>query len=217
MSRLLEPAIARGAMLTVMVAFMASLPARGETTTESPPPSFDLAATPPHAPPAEANDGRLFDKGTWSLELHASSYDDFDGGNVDLLYGTAGVGYYFADRTALVLQLAGYDLTQHGRDAGAGGSFDALLRGHVLLVEPFSVFLDAGAGVFLGDRRFPAGGTNTSFTLQAGVGATYRLTDGMHLMGGARWFHISNARRRGRDRNPHTDGTSLYFGVMFTW
>jgi len=36
-------------------------------------------------------------------------------------------------------------------------------------------------------------------------------------MGSARWFHVSNARRRGRDRNPHTDGGSFSLGVMFTW
>lgn len=217
MSRRWGRRIGLGLVSAVVVSMMACQSARGATATA--PLTLDLAPTAP-APPAPArrpDDGSLFDKGTWSLELHASHYDNFDNGGVGLLYGTAGVGYYFADRTALVLQLAGYDLAQDGQDGGAGGSFDALLRGHVLVRDPFSLYLDGGAGVFLADRRFPAGGTNTSFTLQAGLGVTYRLSDAMHLMGGARWFHISNARRRGRDRNPHTDGTSVYLGVMFTW
>lgn len=38
----------------------------------------------------------------------------------------------------------------------------------------------------------------------------------MHLMGAARWFHVSNARKEGRDKNPHTDGIGLFFGLMWT-
>ncbi len=170
-----------------------------------------------HDERAPSHDRGMFDKGTWSLQLYGSAYDDFDNSDVALLQGTVGVGYYFADNWALDVQVSGYDLEQHGDGSGSAGSFGLNLRTHFLVRDPFSLYADAGAGVFLADRRFPEGGTNTSFTLQGGLGATYRLTDTLHLVGGARWFHVSNARRRGRDRNPHTDGTAVYLGVMFTW
>lgn len=73
-----------------------------------------------------------------------------------------------------------------------------------------------GAGIFYGSDTFPAGGTLQNFTLQAGFGLTYRVRDSMHLMGAARWFHVSNARKEGRDKNPHTDGIGLFFGLMWT-
>ena len=162
------------------------------------------------------DDDQPFGKGTWSLQLQGSYYDDYDNSDVTLAYGTVGVGYYFADNWAIGLQASGYDLEQRGESRG-GGSFGLDLRSHVLVRDPLSVYVEAGAGVFLAGRRFPEGGTNTNFTLQGGAGVTYRLSDSTHLVGGARWFHISNARRRGRDRNPHTDGTAVYLGVMFTW
>jgi hypothetical protein len=160
---------------------------------------------------------QLFGKGTWSLTLTGSSFENFSGQNVTLRYGTASVGYYFVDNWAFDVHLSGYDLEEDGEPEGIAASFGLNLRAHVLVHDPFSIYLDGGAGLIRADSEFPEGGTNTNFTLQAGLGATWRVYESLHLVGGARWFHISNARRHGEDENASTDGIAIYAGVMWTW
>jgi hypothetical protein len=142
----------------------------------------------------------------------------FDLEREDTTIGAAaiGAGYYFKDNQSWNFQLAGYDLQQDGQDDKWGGSFDILYRNHFLSRDPWTVFIDGGAGIFWADDPFPAGGTHQNFTLQAGFGVTRRVSDSMHLMGAARWFHVSNARKEGRERNPHTDGIGLFVGLMWT-
>ena len=57
-------------------------------------------------------------------------------------------------------------------------------------------------------------GTHFNFTLQGGTGATYNVTDRLTAMLGVRWYHISNARIRGRDRNVGFDSPLFYLGLM---
>ena len=188
--------------------------ARVEELTLRPPVLLDEVGD--SAAPAAAN-RQPFDKGTWALQLYGSYYDNFSGNDVTLAYATASLGYYFADNWAVELSLSGYDLEEAGESQGVAGNLGVNLRSHLLVRDPFSLYFDGGTGIFRADSRFPEGGTNTNFTLQAGLGATYRLTESLHLVGGGRWFHISNARRRGKHRNASTDGTAVYLGVMFTW
>jgi hypothetical protein len=176
----------------------------------------DAPSTGPSDVAANASGAEPFEKGTWAFHLSGSYYDSFDG-DITLVYGSACVGYYFADGWAVDLRLSGYDLEQDGESRGVAGSFGVDLRSHFLVRDPFSLYLDGGLGIIRADSRFPNGGTNTNFTAQAGFGATYRLDDSVHLIGGVRWFHISNARRYGVDRNASTDGTAVYLGVMLTW
>lgn len=157
-----------------------------------------------------------FDKGSWSIYAHGTYYLDLEDNGITVGFGTVGVGYYYRNDWSWNFQLAGYDLQQDEQPDKYGGSFDVVLRGHFINRDPWTIFIDGGAGIFYSDRAFPAGGTHINFTLQAGFGATYRLNEDTHLMGGAKWFHISNARRNGRDRNPHTDGIAFYLGVMWT-
>ena len=50
-----------------------------------------------------------------------------------------------------------------------------------------------------------------------GPGLTYRLDDNTYLMGGARYFHVSNGNQFGRINNPSYDGVQYYVGVMFAF
>ena len=61
-------------------------------------------------------------------------------------------------------------------------------------------------------ERMGRSGTHFNFTLQSGFGATYGLSDLFIPMGGMRWFHISKARIRGRDRNVGFDSPMFYLG-----
>jgi opacity protein-like surface antigen len=113
--------------------------------------------------------------------------------------------------------VSGYALRENGQSEGFAASLGLNLRKHFFIRDPFSIYIDGGMGMIRADGQFPDGGTNTNFTLQGGLGATYRLSDSLHLVGGVRWFHISNARRHGEDGNMSTDGPAVYAGLMWTW
>ena len=131
--------------------------------------------------------------------------------------GSVNLGYYYADNWAIDMHVSGYALEEDGEAEGVAASLGLNLRKHFLIRDPWSVYIDGGVGMIRADGEFPAGGTHTNFTLQAGLGVTYRLDESLHLVGGARWFHISNARRHGEDENASTDGVSVYGGLMWTW
>ncbi|HEX2972784.1 MAG TPA: acyloxyacyl hydrolase, partial [Tepidisphaeraceae bacterium] len=99
----------------------------------------------------------------------------------------------------------------------AGAGFSLLLRWHFLKVDRFSLYAEGSAGLVELDTDFPYGGTRFNFVERAGLGATYELMDDLHLMGGVRWFHLSNADLDGAERNPAFDALEYYGGLMFTF
>ena len=50
---------------------------------------------------------------------------------------------------------------------------------------------------------------------RAGIGLTYKLDESTYLFGGARYFHLSNARLEGIEHNPQMNGVEFYVGLMF--
>jgi hypothetical protein len=169
---------------------------------------------------AHGADG-AFDAGRWSLEL-TGSYVTPIRFSEDRFYNlTLGGGYYFLDGVSLSGELQAYyvDQPEPFDDAIAGGA-GLLLRWHALRFgsrDNFTVFADAGGGVSYADPQVPPFGTHFNFTGKAGFGATLRLTDQMHLIGGSRYFHLSNGNIHGRDQNPSHDGVQFYLGVMWTF
>jgi hypothetical protein len=71
------------------------------------------------------------------------------------------------------------------------------------------------AGVSQATRAVPGGGTHFNFIEEAGVGGTYRLDDGVHLIAGVRYWHLSNAQIHGEDKNPALNGVGAYVGLMW--
>jgi hypothetical protein len=63
----------------------------------------------------------------------------------------------------------------------------------------------------------PHEGTDFNFTTRVGLGATHRLNHNTHLIGGARWFHLSNARIHGGDQNPSINGVEWHLGLAWQW
>lgn len=126
--------------------------------------------------------------------------------------GHFGLGYYFIDNLALNAEAVGYYI-DHAHDSGGGG-LNLLPRWHYLVRDPWSLYLDGGWGFIYTRHTLRDPGTHFNFTLQAGLGGTYRFSERMHGMLGYRWFHISNARIRGKNRNVGFDSPMFYFGLM---
>jgi opacity protein-like surface antigen len=165
---------------------------------------------------ARAEDGNSFDAGTWTLQFSAAYFDDLSPSDENVATGTTAVGYYFADRWALNLEVVGYALdAKQGGDDTQGAGVNLGLRWHFIAQDRVSLFLEGAAGMLYADERFPPGGTNFNFALQAGLGATFRVYENVHLIGAARYLHISNANLHGIDENPSIDSIGGYVGVLF--
>ena len=95
-------------------------------------------------------------------------------------------------------------------------NFNPKLRWHFIHEEKHTVFAEAGVGLLIASEESPEGGSEFNFTPQAGVGATFDLSDGPErLIVGVNWRHISNANAFGSDRNPGRDDLFVYAGVTF--
>ncbi len=182
----------------------------------------NAAANDVKAQPLDAID---FDKGDWRLYGYASG--TLGGGN-HIYEGHLGGGYYFFDNLSINLELAaGYTEfnSRGGAPAGDTGNFgfDVLLRYHFLKGKDWrgakwSLYADGGCGFrYFGPESFPANGTHVNWTPQAGLGATYELKNNWSLMGGARFFHVSNGNIYGGNKNPGYDSLQLYAGLMCKW
>lgn len=170
------------------------------------------------APAARADEGSVFQKGDWTVQVYGAYFDDVTPSDERIASGTAGVGYFFRDDWSINLELAGYDLdARNGGDDAAGGAVNLALRWHFLQRGRFTLFLEGSAGLLYADRKFPPGGTHFNYPLQAGLGATFRLNENVHLLGAFRYLHISNANVHGIDENPSIDSLGGYVGVMFAW
>ena len=158
-----------------------------------------------------------FSEGHWIFQVYGSGSD---GKNSNAVYGGhVGIGYHFLDGVSLNAELSGEAFhmqdtpNAQGGDT-AGGALDLVIRWHFIRGNGWSIFSDIGGGIQESADSFPAEGTTCNFRAQAGLGATLRITPCVYLMGGARWFHISNARIHGPDRNPSYDSVLYYVGVM---
>jgi len=178
---------------------------------------FLIVITPPAwATPLIGESGSAFPKGTGAFELNAAyvqpirfSDDHFYGGNV------AGY-YYFGDEVAVGAELEGYFVDQVRDDTALGGA-SVVIRWHFLAQERFSLFVDGAFGVSYADAEVPEGGTHFNYTPKGGGGATFELRDNLHLIGGARFFHLSNANLHGRENNPSQDGIQYFVGLLWTF
>jgi hypothetical protein len=175
---------------------------------------------------AAADDGAaaeatMFPKGTWTFEFYGNYFQSYQESD-NLGSAVAAGGYYFGDRHAIRAEVVGYGLDNE-EDPGPdcddtfATGVNVGLRYHFYERDRTTLFVEGLAGLFYGLRNFPAGGTHFNFNEQLGVGATYRLQDNCHVMGGVRYMHISNAQIRGQDENPSFNGLGGFVGVLFRY
>ena len=156
-----------------------------------------------------------FAKGTWELDISGSYVTPIRFSEDNFYNLSLGGGYYLANNFSLSGEVQGYYADQPGDDAVIGG-LGLVARWHFLAREQFSLFLDAGGSVTFADHDVPEFGTHFNFTGKVGPGVTIRIQDNLHLIGGVRYFHLSNARSN-RSKNPSYDGIQMWAGVMWTF
>lgn len=204
----------QAASASVALALLAAAPAAAQqallTTSDT-----ALAATPTlwiqadGTPPA----AEPFTEGSWTFQSYlATTVGDDKGDQHDL---HAGAGYFFRDGLSFNVEAFGGLVDPRDDDEGYVAGFDLLLRWHFLRDEQdarWSVYLATGAGFQEASTNFPSD-SHHNFRLNVlDLGGTFRVTDTVNLMGGARYLHVSNAGTS--DDNDGLDAAMLYAGVM---
>ena len=168
------------------------------------------------AAPLFGEPGEDFRQGKWAWELDAAYVDPIRFSEAQFYTANFAATYYFGDDVAMGMELQASYVDQPDEDTALVGT-GLLLRWHFVELDRWSLFVDGGVGVSWAEDEVPDGGTHFNFIGKGGPGATVELRDGFHLIGGARFFHQSNANMYGRDENPSLDGIQYYLGVMWTF
>lgn len=156
----------------------------------------------------------IFPKGSFTLSTAAGYARGLDKDEADIGALEVGANYYIRDNFSLGGEISGYGISQPGDEAQAL-SLAFTLRHHFYQYDSFTLFFDGGFGPWYGTREVPQGGTHFNFLSRLGLGASYRLDEHLHLLFGARYWHLSNARIEGVDRNPNINGIEGYVGLMW--
>ena len=154
------------------------------------------------------------DEHRWNLQLFATALTDVSGRDVCMGGPTVGIGYYVLDNLAINAEFSGFFVDQDTGSAAAGAA-SLGLRHHILDLGRSSLFVDVAGGFFTADAEVPAGGTHSNTTFQVGLGIAYPLKKNVYIVGGARYFHLSNADREGDDENPSINAVQGFLGLMF--
>ena len=175
-----------------------------------------IVADIPATAPTPAPTPQPFDKGTWSLELAGSYITHIRWSEDYFTTGSARFSYYVAKNLAFTFGLSGYLIDQPSEDA-TGGAFDLGGRLHLLSFDGITIYFDGGGSRIFSDTAVPEFGTTYNYIGRVGGGATIHLFDNVHLVLGARYFHLSNGDIHGRVKNPSFDGIESYAGLLFTF
>jgi hypothetical protein len=157
-----------------------------------------------------------FTQGTLSADAYASYAAGLDNRD-DITNANVGFGYYVINNLSLGAEASGYSerVSGHGQ---WGYGVTAELRHHLLRFDRSTLFASAAFGPVESTGRIPQPrGTDFNYITRVGVGATYRLRDNLDLLLGVRYFHLSNARLDGAERNPSINGIEGFAGLMWSW
>jgi hypothetical protein len=147
-------------------------------------------------------------KDSWRWQLTMSWMGNAN--DINQLEGEWSASWFFMQNVSMDFGLSGDAFMQPGDNAGGGGA-SLMFRWHFLARETWSVFADAGCGMLFTNEPVPSDGGRVNFTPRAGMGGTYALSDTVRLIGGVRWYHISNANTG--ESNPGWNSLQVYGGV----
>jgi hypothetical protein len=156
-----------------------------------------------------------FPKGTFSLQAYTTYAGGIDAEEI-FNSGAIGASYYVFDNFSLGVEASGHRFEQAPGSDGWMYGVAGILRHHLIQFDRSTIFADVTFGPVEATDRVPAGGTYFNFATRAGIGTTYQIQDNLYLIGGVRYFHLSNARIEGPARNPSINGVEGYVGLMLT-
>ena len=150
----------------------------------------------------------------WLFEVLGTGLGDVSNRHVQAGGATVGLGYWVLPRTAVMVDAGGYGFSE-GRVDGVATGVTVGLRQHLLGLGQFGLDLDVSGGILGANRELPYNGTHFNETIEVGPRVTYKLNDdGLYLVGGVRYFHLSNADRTGlAGRNPSVNAIKGVLGV----
>lgn len=154
-------------------------------------------------------------KGTRTFTLSAGYVRERRDTHINLANAAAGFGLYVLDNVAVEVQVLGYRTFDEEPGAAIGSSLVG--RWHFLNIDRFSLFGEVAGGLFQGTEDFPDGGTHFNFTYRGGPGASFKLNDGLYLIGAFNFQHVSNGFIEGRDKNPIFNSFGGHVGLMWTF
>jgi len=166
---------------------------------------------------AEKAPAKPFAQGTKTLEFEASYTTPIRFSVEEFATGSIGVGYYVFDNHSVTLLAQGFHVSQAFGESTEAGAVFVLGRSILYDAEKFAFYVDGGGGYSWANAAVPIGGTTYNFNARAGLGLAYRLKEDTYLMGGARYFHLSNGKAHGSEKNPSYDGVEYYVGMMFAF
>ncbi len=204
-----------------------STPAPAEAARVGPAELATVAALGPSQSPrvpaqAAAAAARLPHEGDRVLDLRAyyglpilqKSFFWDGNGEVDQFGLRARHLWYESDSVALGCGLSVMNFLLGGSDVQAA-EVDAIGHFHVYTGEGFAVFVETTGGFLQATDAIPPGGTEWNFTFSGGSGVDVPVGDGVDLVTGATYHHISNALGHQNPRNPSQNEADLWIGVAF--
>lgn len=168
----------------------------------------------PATQPVGSTSAPMFPQGSFTLNAAAGYARSLDKDEADIGSFELGGNYFLWNNFSLGAEIDGYGISQLGDDATAIG-LEATFRHHFWQRDDWTFFIDGAFGPTYAMRETPQGGTHFNFVSRLGLGATFRLDEHLHLMFGARYWHLSNARIEGVDRNPNFNAIEGYVGLMW--
>ena len=164
---------------------------------------------------ASAGERTSLPAGTFTLDAYAAYADDLEASDYHMPAVAVGANWYAFDDVSFGLELGGVGFYGGAGDDATAVNLSGVFRVHFIDTPKYTVYFDALFGPTYASAEVPGGGTNSNFLSRFGIGGTLPIRQNLDLMGGVRFFHLSNANIHGEDQNPAINGVQYYVGVMW--
>lgn len=158
-----------------------------------------------------------FAKGTKAVTTWISYTPPIRYSSDHVYQASAGIGYYLWNNHSVNVIFHGFSVDQLDDNTAQGTGISFLGRYHFFNEDRWTCYFDGGVGYTWWNSAVPEGGTTYNFNPRVGLGVGYEIDRNVWLTSGARYFHISNARAHGGEKNPGYDGIECYIGLILTF
>jgi len=150
----------------------------------------------------------------WDVEVLGTGLADVTNRHVAMGGMTVGAGYYVLKNLAIQMDFSAYGFGE-GHTNGAAGGVTIGLRHHIVNIGKSLIFADVSFGEIWASNDLPIHGTHRNNTFEFGLGVAYPIGHDVYLIGGPRFFHLSNANDAGGDHNPSINAVQGVIGILW--